>query len=172
MFSFFANSQNQSSNSSYKKASTATSNSKKRTTLVLKDEDFINRASKAGMEAVEMGNLAKTKATNERVKSFADMMVRDHSKVNGELNALITKPRKAVSINQATVHSLDHKMGTDFDKAYMDMIIRDHKATVDLFTNESLKGRDQKLKDFAARTLPTLKMHQDSAIEIRASLGK
>jgi putative membrane protein len=34
-----------------------------------------------------------------------------------------------------------------------------HKKTIDLFNGENINGKDADLKAFAAKTLPTIKMH-------------
>src|SRR6187402_3719502 len=52
------------------------------------DAKFAVDAANGGMAEVALGKLAQTKATNAKVKEFADMMVMDHSKANDELMAL------------------------------------------------------------------------------------
>jgi len=47
--------------------------------------DFMVKAADGGMEEVEMGRAANSKATNARVKNFGQMMVDDHSKAGEEL---------------------------------------------------------------------------------------
>src|SRR5688572_9951692 len=49
------------------------------------DRDFVGDLTVAGMAEVELGTLAKERATDSEVKQFADMMVRDHSKAGEEL---------------------------------------------------------------------------------------
>jgi len=46
---------------------------------------FIEEAAKGGHEEVEMGQMAITKASNSKVKDFAQMLIRDHTKANTEL---------------------------------------------------------------------------------------
>nr|WP_246229545.1 DUF4142 domain-containing protein [Mucilaginibacter humi] len=54
---------------------------------------------------------------------------------------------------------LSAKKGADFDKAYVDKMVSDHKSTVDLFESESKNSKDADLKGFADKTLPTIKAH-------------
>ncbi len=49
--------------------------------------------------------------------------------------------------------------GTGFDRAYAKMIVSDHKQDVKAFEREAHKGAVPALKDFAAKTLPTLQEH-------------
>jgi len=141
------------------------------------DQDFITEAVKGGKMEVEMGNLAKDKAQNRRVKAYADMMVRDHTKANGELESLL-KEKKYSSSSQLIdkqenhIASLNNQNGKDFDRAYMKMMVKDHDKDIGLFTKESNSGKDNQLMDFARKTLPVLKMHLDSAKAIYSDLDK
>ncbi len=54
------------------------------------------------------------------------------------------------------------KSGKAFDKAYVNQMVDDHKKAVKLFEDASQNCKDPDLKAFAAKTLPTLKMHLDS----------
>jgi putative membrane protein len=49
---------------------------------------FIQQAALGSMMEVELGNLAKEQAANEKVKAFAAMVVRDHNKINAALKTL------------------------------------------------------------------------------------
>lgn len=52
------------------------------------DAGFIRQAADGGLKEVEIGKLAKSRASDSNVKAFADMMVQDHSKANDQLMAL------------------------------------------------------------------------------------
>ena len=51
-------------------------------------QSFIPTAAQAGLKEIELSRLALTKARNAEVKSFARMMVSDHSKNHQELQTL------------------------------------------------------------------------------------
>src|SRR5688572_13317036 len=46
---------------------------------------FMNDAALGGMAEVEISKLAKDRALNPRVKTFAEMMINDHSAANNDL---------------------------------------------------------------------------------------
>lgn len=52
------------------------------------DDDFVEDASAKGVAEVEAGKLAQEKGTSADVKTFADMMVKDHTEANTKLKAL------------------------------------------------------------------------------------
>lgn len=52
------------------------------------DQQFLTKAAASGRAEVEMGRLGQSRAQNSEVRSFAERMVQDHTRVNGELHAL------------------------------------------------------------------------------------
>lgn len=129
---------------------------------------FMVKAANGGMTEVRLGEIAQQKSKNQRVKNFADMMVRDHTQANNKLKSLanaenITLPDSLSNDSQDKVAKLEKKNGKDFDKAYMNMMVDDHKSTVDDFQDEMRDVKNPDLKQFISTTLPTLQMHLDSA---------
>ncbi|HEX5150702.1 MAG TPA: DUF4142 domain-containing protein [Parafilimonas sp.] len=128
----------------------------------------------AGMTEIELSKLAQTKATSQRVKDFANMMVTDHTAASDKLEQMasaksITLPDKLSDDSQKKLDDLNKKSGKDFDKAYIDDMLDDHKKAVDAFQKGSTDLLDSDLKNFASQTLATIQMHQDS---IKAIAGK
>ena len=128
----------------------------------------------AGMTEIELSKLAQTKATSQRVKDFANMMVTDHTAASDKLKALaaaksITLPDKLSDDSLKKLDDLNKKSGKDFDKAYINDMLDGHKNAVDKFQKGSADLQDSDLKNFASQTLATIQMHQDS---IKAIAGK
>lgn len=139
------------------------------------DAKFAVAAANGGMAEVELGELAKQKAANAKVKDFGAMMVTDHSKANDELKALaksknITLPTVIDRDEQKVKDNLSAKSGADFDKAYVSNMIDDHKKDIKDFEDASNNCKDADLKAFAVKTLPTLKMHLDAIQKIHDSM--
>lgn len=136
---------------------------------------FVLKASAGGIMEVELGNMAVHNAVNPRVKAFGAMMVKDHTKANDGLKAVadrenILVPSKLPADIQKHIDEMKKMKGADFDKHYIDMMNDDHKDDIDLFEKASKSLPDGELKAFAAKTLPTLKMHLDSAKAIKKDL--
>jgi putative membrane protein len=137
--------------------------------------DFLVKAADGGMAEVECGQLAQSKATNAKVKSFASMMVNDHTGANSQVKSLaaarnITLPTSVSNEHKEKKDDLSKKSGADFDKAYMDLMVDDHQKTINLFEKASGDVNDAEVKTFADNTLPKLRMHLDSAKAIRSSI--
>lgn len=137
-----------------------------------KDQEFMEEAAYGGLMEVELGKYAQQNAQSSRVKNFAAMMVKDHSKANDELKALaakknITLPNALDDKHMEKMNDLKEKRGAEFDKEYMQEMVDDHDKDVDKFKRQAENGNDADIKAFAAKTLPVLLTHQDSAKNIR-----
>jgi len=133
------------------------------------DRDFVMKAASGGLMEVELGNIAQQNAASQRVKDFGSMMVRDHSAANQELMSFANRRNLTMNSDSLTnlhkshIDALKNKKGAAFDKAYMNMMVSDHKKDVSEFDKASKMCKDQECLAFAAKTLPTLQMHLDSA---------
>jgi putative membrane protein len=137
--------------------------------------DFFVKAADGGMAEVAAGKMAQEKATNPKVKEFAAMMITDHTGANAGLKELagkknVTLPDTVSTDHQKQAADLAKKTGKNFDKAYMDMQVKDHEKTVDLFEKHSKNANDPEVKTFIDNTLPKLKTHLDAARTLNKSL--
>ena len=135
---------------------------------------FITTASEAGQTEIKASTVAQSISQNPRVVAFAKMMIADHSAAGIKLDKL--KARELVhgpyTLNEdhvKMIDSLSKLSGSNFDKAYMQVMVNDHENAVDLF-KEGGENRDAAVKGYAEETLPTIEMHLDSAKTILASL--
>lgn len=141
-----------------------------------KDGDFAVKAADAGLAEVELGKLAQEKASDQRIKNFAQKMVNDHQKANDELMTIATRHNitlpPVVSKDQADKQrKLREKSGAEFDKEYIDLMVKDHNKVVSLFEDASSDAQNADLKAFASKTLPILKKHHEEATAIRDSIS-
>jgi len=139
------------------------------------DQHFAKKATAGGLAEVNLGNLAAKQASDPAVKRFATHMVKDHSKANKEL----LKLANAKKISVATTMGAEHKKlmdklgklsGAEFDRVYMEGQVKDHKDTIALFEKEAKNGTDEDLRDWAKKTLPTLRMHLKMAQKVQDGL--
>ena len=137
--------------------------------------DFVTKAASGGMLEVQLGQLAHQNASSQRVKDFGNMMVTDHSRANDELKGLaaannITVSPTLLPDHQKHIDMMSKMKGVDFDKHYMDMMVNDHKEDIDEFKKEANSNNNNAFKSFAAKTLPTLQKHLDSAQAIHSKM--
>ena len=128
-----------------------------------KDKTFMKKAAKGGMMEVAMGQVAEQKGQSEDVKSFGKRMVTDHSKANDELKSIASK--KGVELP-----SKEHTAKWTSDKAYIDMMVKDHEKDLAEFKEEASSGSDPDVKKFADDTSKVIQEHLDLVKEIQGKL--
>ena len=136
--------------------------------------DFMVKVADVGMTEVKLGQMAQDKGTNQRVKNFGSMMVKDHSQAGDELKRLarnknVTLPATPGDDHQKKIDDLDKKTGKDFDKAYMNAMVDGHQSAVNDF-EKNTDNKDPDVKAWVDKTLPTLKIHLDSAKAIKKAI--
>ncbi|MBV8306943.1 MAG: DUF4142 domain-containing protein [Gammaproteobacteria bacterium] len=140
------------------------------------DDSFYRSIAAGGMSEVDMGKLAAQKSTDPKVKSFAQMMVKDHSAANQKLESLasskqIALPKSLSPSDAATRTELESLSGASFDKSYIQSQLKGHEKTVSLLEKEISSGQDAEAKAFAQSVLPTVKHHLDAVRELASEEG-
>jgi putative membrane protein len=140
------------------------------------DRDFIMKAAQGGLMEVDAGKLAESQAANAKVKAFGERMVTDHSAVDNQLATIaqkdqITLPTSLPPDDQAKLDHLRTLHGRAFDRAYSNMMVKDHEQDVQDFQQASNSLTDAELRSFAQSTLPTLQTHLSMAQQLPAEHG-
>ena len=134
-----------------------------------KDVEFMQKAAVAGEFEIQSSRVAQKTGSLVQVKSFANMMVKDHSAAAAELKALAKAKGVALpkGLDKAHADKLAklkaEKPGKDFDEEYADLMEDGHDTAVALFQGAADNAVDPEVKAFAQKTLPTLKMHSEHA---------
>lgn len=138
--------------------------------------EFLVKAADGGMAEVDAGKLGVQKAGNKAVKDFAAEMVKDHTAANAEVKTLaaannVTLPEATSDDNKKKAADVsEKKAGKDFDKAFIDMMVDDHKKVISLFDDASDDDLKPDVKTFINNTLPKLKEHLAKAESIQNNL--
>jgi putative membrane protein len=133
------------------------------------DQKFLTEAAAGGMFEVEVGKLAAEKATDPGVKSFAQMLVDDHSTANDKLRQIATGHNVALPASlpddkKKELDQLSKLSGANFDKQFIKIVgQKDHHHDIAAFEKASSSAQSPDVKDFATNTLPTLKKHLAAA---------
>ncbi len=153
----------------------ATSTTASGTTSVVTDEkssEFLKKVTNAGMAEIQLAKLAQQKATIDAVKNFASMLERDHTAVNTQVNTFagqrnVALPTAPSDDKQKMYTDMEKMTGKAFDKEYISMMVKAHNDGISLFEDTKSNATDVDVKNFADKTLPTLRMHLDSAKAIQ-----
>lgn len=144
--------------------------------LAPRDRSFLKNAAEAGNAEVSASQLALQKSSDPEVKSFAQKMIEDHTKVGDDLKKMATGkgfsvPADPGIADKAKILSMGKLDGHGFDKQYADVIgVSAHKDAVALFKKTADNAKDPDIKQFAATNLPALQHHLEMAKELKASV--
>jgi putative membrane protein len=148
------------------------------TTGAAADRDFIVDQLGDGRAEIELGKLASERATHPQVKEYARMIVRDHTTAGEELRQAATAAN--VQLDAQAEHDGDHKnlsedlaklSGTEFDRKYMSAMVDEHEEAVNE-VEKKVESNNPQVRQWATKTLPTLRQHLDQAKQLRDTLEK
>lgn len=140
------------------------------------DKKFMMMAAMGGMAEVEMGRLALEKSSSDAVKQYAQKMIDDHTAANNELMQVasakgITLPTQPDAKQMALMAKMQKLSGAEFDMMYVkESGVKAHESMEKLMMKESMSGKDADAKAFAAKTLPTVRMHLQMAREMMTNM--
>jgi len=134
------------------------------TPLSAGDRQFVMNAVRGSEREVELGDLAKEKAQRPAIKEFAARMVADHGNAVRALKALAASKGLRVGDTKAgneqpSMERLTKLSSAQFDKEYVETMVKDHEKDVAEFRRMSQELQDPDLRTWVARTLPTLEEH-------------
>ncbi len=131
--------------------------------------DFVKEAAISDMFEIQSSQMALQKG-DDAAKTFANQMIADHQKTTEELkslvqsaNAGVTPPTTLDSTHQQMLDRLTRLSGEGFTRKYDQDQVSAHKSAVSLFRRYAKGGDNAQLKDWAAKTLPTLEHHLQMA---------
>lgn len=132
---------------------------------------------------IDAGKLAESKGSNAEVKAFGKQMVTDHSGVNKQAVALVTKLKVTPEDNptskslkaggEENLANLQKLSGAAFDKAYVDHEVAYHQAVLDAVDKTLIpSAQNAELKSLLVAVRPAFVAHLEHAKHLQGSLGK
>ena len=108
------------------------------------DASAMKQLAQANLNEIEGGKAAAAKAQSPDVKQFAQKMATDHQQMLTELDTLakskgVALPQSGSLKDKAEMKMMERSSGADFDKKYMEQMVKDHqkdaKETQDIAAN-------------------------------------
>ncbi len=135
---------------------------------------FVHEAAVGGNFEIMSSRLALRKSHDSEVRSFAKMMIKDHTAASADLRNAVAQSNVSQDEivktldgeHQDKLNELKRLNGHDFDIAYIEDQRAAHSDAVRLFRNYRANGRSESLHYFAASTLPTLEAHERKAYSL------
>jgi putative membrane protein len=139
--------------------------------------EWLRREMLNGKAEIKFSEIALDRASNAKVKAFAEKMVKEHKKCGEKLDtvarAMSLAPITEFNRDQAgTIDGLQKLSGVAFDRAYITRMVQDHEKAVKSFENEARNGTNADLKKICNDALPNLQEHLKEARAIADELNK
>ena len=159
------------------------------------ERHFVETAAMGGHAEVELGKLAEERAESADVKQFAEMMIRDHSKANEELERAASQSHLDVPAprldgkHEQLMTKLRGLRGAAFDREYMAAMVNGHKEMKSLLADRADRRRNAAARtdrpgatgtsgsmdsaavdQWASKALPSVEKHLQRAEQIHARL--
>jgi putative membrane protein len=138
------------------------------------DASAMKQLAQANLSEIAAGKTAVSKAQSPDVKKFGQKMVDDHSKMLSDLQALAKKknvalPQDANMKDMAQMKLMERKSGADFDKDYMDHMVKDHEKDLKDVQDIAAKAKDPEFKSAVQQASGKIKEHLELAQRISKS---
>jgi putative membrane protein len=130
---------------------------------------------------IDAGKLAESHGSSAEVKAFGKQMVTDHTGVNQQATALVTKLKVSPQDNptaqslksggEKNVANLKSLKGAAFDKAYVDNEVAYHQQVIDALDQTLIpSATNAELKALLVKVRPAFVAHLEHAKRIQATL--
>lgn len=132
---------------------------------------------------IDAGKVALSKAKSPDVKTFAQLMITDHSGVNKAATELVQKLHVTPESNPTSqslqkggddnLAALKKLSGSAFDRAYVDHEVVYHQAVLDAVDTTLIpSAQNAELKALLVKVRPAFVAHLEHAKHLQSELGK
>jgi putative membrane protein len=132
---------------------------------------------------IDAGELAKSKTQSPKVKEFAQLMITDHTGVNKQATALVTRLKVTPQPNDTSkalkqggddnLANLRKLSGAAFDKAYVAHEVAYHQEVIDALDKTLVpSAQNAELKALLVKVRPAFVAHLEHAKHLQSDLGK
>ena len=134
---------------------------------------FVTGLVTSGMYEIEAGKIAEKKAKDPAVKTFAKMMVADHTALSKEADPAIKASGKPVPTElderrKGLIDNLNAASPADFDAAYLSQQEAAHDEALTLLKGYADGGDDAGLKAVATGAIPKVQAHLEKVKALKA----
>ena len=142
-----------------------------------RDAQFLVNAAEIDLEQIQLAQLAQQNGKTTHVKELGKMMEDAHTKSFNDLTVLanskmIIIPNSATNNAQDVYKKLNDESGNDFDKAYADMMVNEHKDAIAAFEKASTDSYDTDIQNWATISLIDLRKHLEHSIACKEECDK
>src|SRR5205809_5209954 len=135
------------------------------------DAAAMKQLAQDNLNEIEAGKMAASKAQNPEVKQFGQKMADDHARMFEDLKRLakvkdVAMPDKAALKDVAQNKQLERKSGADFDREFMEHMVKDHEKALLEVNATAAKAKDPEFKSAAQQAAYKIQEHLNLAKRI------
>lgn len=140
------------------------------------DEAFLRQAGQAHLAEILWGGIAAQRAQRPAVKEFAQRLVDEHRILYDRLEQVaqsknLALPAAPPDEAERFADRLRDRPIAEFDREYLDRVVRAHEADLALYQAQMEQGRDPDIVAYAAKGVPALQEHLRIARDLAARTG-
>lgn len=139
--------------------------------------NYVQTAGMSDLFEVEAGKVATRRARSSEVRSFARMMVKDHTESTGKIRSAVRSSNLGIQLPAALDPQHQEKLAAlrsvpraEFDRQYMEGQVEAHQEALKLQQSYGESGGDPNLKAVASQLTPIVQHHLDEAQTILSGL--
>lgn len=128
------------------------------------DQAFVRKALEGGAAEVQLGQLAQQKSQSDDVKQFAQKMVEDHTQLGDQMKPIakrlnVRQPTDVSKKDRELIAKLGGLSGDQFDQAYIQVMVKDHKQDLSEFKDEAQTTQNPSIKQAAEQGAQVIAQH-------------
>jgi putative membrane protein len=130
------------------------------------DKSFLADSAQDSLAEINFAKLALQKSQDKNVRDFATKMIKDHEMLITSMKPFVAKlnaktPSGPPLMDHVKYEELKLKSGTDFDRAYVELMVKDHHDDLKTFMDEENKTADPSLKAAVAKGATVIRHHTE-----------
>jgi putative membrane protein len=127
--------------------------------------EYLARAAESNLFEVRISEIALTRVSDQYVREFAEIMIKDHLESAQDLTDLAGDARLEVTMpdieahHAAIIEKLKSTESSDFDQMFLDVQAEAHAEALDLHKNYAETGDNEALRAYAEETAEVTEHH-------------
>ena len=146
------------------------------TAAVVADSAFIREVEASNTAEIRLGQLAERKASDPRVKQFAQKLITDHNELQKEWGNIASTSGFRISgaidrRHQEQLTRLERLSGNGFDRAFMAAMVENHQESMRSLQTKGRTAQSPQVRQQASRSLGAVEEHLSLAQQVAREVG-
>ncbi|HVH85470.1 MAG TPA: DUF4142 domain-containing protein [Terriglobales bacterium] len=142
------------------------------------ESELLSKMHMANQMEIKAGQLAESKGTTPAIRTYGQLLVRDHSYADKRITDLAKQQgiqlmqtpmpnspdeKQKMDMQKQMMAGLEQAQGADFDRQFIEFNVKAHEMAVNMVSMGSQQLKPSPVKTLASKMVPILKQHGDIA---------